>query len=91
MWKSLERESAMIFSVLLICCEYRDVSLLKRVQKIQQAMASCDSEFTGSKYVLCVKPSVLYLSVNSKMCEPCPSCWIVVYIDIFDASCPRND
>ena len=26
LWKSLERESAMMFSVTLMCCEYRDVS-----------------------------------------------------------------
>ena len=26
LWKSLERESAMMFSVPLMCCEYRDVS-----------------------------------------------------------------
>ena len=25
LWKSLERESAMMFSVPLVCCEYRDV------------------------------------------------------------------
>ena len=26
LWKSVERESAMMFSVPLMCCEYRDVS-----------------------------------------------------------------
>ena len=26
LWKSLERESAMMFSVPLMCCKYRDVS-----------------------------------------------------------------
>ena len=26
LWKSLQRESAMMFSVPLMCCEYRDVS-----------------------------------------------------------------
>ena len=31
LWKSLERESAMMFSVPLMCCEYRDVSLLTSV------------------------------------------------------------
>ena len=25
LWKSLERESVMMFSVILMCCEYRDV------------------------------------------------------------------
>ena len=82
MWISFERESEMIFSVLLIFCDYMDVSLLTRVQPIQRAMESCDSEFTGSKDALCIKPSVLYLSMNSKICEPCPSSWIGVYIDI---------
>ena len=40
LWKSLERESAMIFYVPLMCCEYRDVSLLTSVHQIQSATAS---------------------------------------------------
>ena len=31
MWKSRERESAMMFSVPLMCCKYRYVSLLMKV------------------------------------------------------------
>ena len=54
MCKSLEGYSAMMFSVLLVCCDYRDVLLLTRVQPSQRATASCDSEFTGSKDALCV-------------------------------------
>ena len=46
-WKSLKRDSTMIFSVTLICCEYRDVSLLTRVQPSQQDTSLCDSTFTG--------------------------------------------
>ena len=45
--KFLERESAVIFSVPLMCCEYRDVSLLTSVHPIQHATASWDYAFTG--------------------------------------------
>ena len=38
--KSLERESAMIFSVYLMCCEYRYVSLLTSVHPSQRATES---------------------------------------------------
>ena len=54
MWKSRERESAMIFSVPLVCCEYRDVLLMTRVHPRQRATASCDSAFTESKDALCI-------------------------------------
>ena len=63
----------MIFSVPLICCLYRDVSLQTRVHLSQRATASCDSEFTGSKDALCIQPIALELSVNTKICDPCPS------------------
>ena len=43
----------MMFYVPLMCCEYRDVSLLMRVQRSQRATALCDSSFTGSKDALC--------------------------------------
>ena len=52
---------------------------------IQQDTSSCDYAFTGSKYALCIQPSVLEMSVNTKMCESCPSCRMVMYIDIVDA------
>ena len=39
---------------------------------------SCDSAFTGSKDVLCIQPSVLEIFLNAKICEPYPSCWIVM-------------
>ena len=84
--KSLERESAMMFYVSFMCCEYRDVSLITRFQPIQRDMKLCDSSFTGSKYALFIQPSALKISVNTKMCEPCPSCRMVMYIDIADAS-----
>ena len=77
-WKSCERGSAMMFSVPLVCCEYRDVSLLTSVRPSQRATASCDSAFTGSKYALCIHPSALELSVNYKMCDPCPICRMVM-------------
>ena len=86
MWNSCDRDSAMIFSVPLICCEYRDVSLLMRAQPIQWSTLLCDSAFTGSKDALLIQLSELELSANAKMCEPCTSCWILMYIDIFDAN-----
>ena len=70
MWKYHERESAMMFYVPLMCCEYRDVLLLTRVNMGQQAMASYDFAFNGSKYALCFHPNAPELSVNAKMCDP---------------------
>ena len=52
LYKYREREYAMIFSVPLVCCEYRDVSLLTSVHPSQRDTASCDSDFTGSKNAL---------------------------------------
>ena len=85
-WKSRERESAMMFSVLLMCCEYRDVSLLTSFHPIQLATASFDSAFTGSKDALFIHSSVLELSMNAKMCEPCPICRMVMYMVTADAN-----
>ena len=70
--KSLEREYAMMFYVILICCEYRDVFLLTSVHPSQSDTALRDSAFNGSKNALCIHPSALELSVNAKMCDPCP-------------------
>ena len=39
-WKYCERYSAMMFPVTLMCCEYRDVSLLTIFQLIQRAIES---------------------------------------------------
>ena len=74
----------MMFSIPLMCCEYRDVELLTRVHTSQRATALCDSTLTGSKDYFLIQPSALELSVNSNMCEPCPSCRMVMYIDIAD-------
>ena len=78
LWKSLEKESAMMFSVPLICCEYRDVLLLTSFHPSQRATALWDSAFTGSKDGLCTHPSALELSVNAKMCDPYPNCRMVM-------------
>ena len=78
LWKSLVRESAMMFSVPLICCEYKDVSLLRSVHPSQHATASWYYAFTGSKDALCIQPSALELSVNAKMCDPYPICRMVM-------------
>ena len=56
---SFDREFAMIFSVPLMCCDYRDVSLLTSVHPSQRATASFDSAFTGSKDALYIQPSAL--------------------------------
>ena len=47
LWKTRERESAMMFSVPLMCSEYRDVSLLTSVHTIQRATASWDYASNG--------------------------------------------
>ena len=78
MWRSLERESTIMFSVTFMCCEYRDVLLLTRVQTSQQDTSLCDYALTRSNDALCIQTSVLELYVNAKMCEPCPSCRIVM-------------
>ena len=80
MWNSCERDSAMMFSVPLICCEYKYILLLTSVQPIHQATALCDSAFNGSKYALYIQPSALELSMNAKMCDPCISCRVVMYM-----------
>ena len=72
----------MMFSVPLMCCDYRNVSLLKRVQPSQRDTNFCDSAYNESTYALCIQPSVLELSMNSNMCAPCVSCTIVMYIGI---------
>ena len=68
----------MMFYVPLMCCEYRDVLLLTRVHPIQRATALYDSTLTGSKYALCIHTNAPELSVNSKMCDPCPSCRMAI-------------
>ena len=72
LWKSRERECAMIFSVPLMCCKYMDVSLLTSVNPSQLDSAPWDSALNGSKDALCIQPSALELSVNAKVCDPCP-------------------
>ena len=78
LWKSCERESTMIFSVPLMCCEYRDFLLLTSVYPSQNATTSCDSAFIGSKDSLCIHPSDPELSVNSNICDPFPICRMVM-------------
>ena len=68
MWKNFERESTMILSVPLMCCDYMDVSFLTRVQPSHKDKSLCDSDFTGSNYALCIQPSALEMSMNDKMC-----------------------
>ena len=59
LWKSRDRESAMIFYDTLVCCEYMDVSLMTSVHPSQRTTELCDSAFTGSKDALCIQPSAL--------------------------------
>ena len=77
-WKSCDMESAMMFSIPLMCCEYSDVSLLTSVHPSQWATESCDSAFTGSKDALFIQPSVLELYVNANMRDPCTICRMVI-------------
>ena len=58
LWKSLERESAMMFSVTWMCCEYRDISLMTSVHPSQNATALWDYAFTGL-YALWIQQSAL--------------------------------
>ena len=62
----------MLFSIPLVCFEYRYVSLLTSVHKVQHATASWDSALTGSKYSFFIQASALELSINAKMCDLCP-------------------
>ena len=68
----------MIFSVPLMCCEYRDISLLTSVHPSQCATSLWDYALIGSKDALNIHPSELELSVNAKMWDPCPTCRIVM-------------
>ena len=68
----------MMFCFPLMCCEFRDILLLMRVQLIQRDMALCDSASNESKDALCIQLSVVEIPVNAKMFEPCTSCMIVV-------------
>ena len=90
-WKSSEKESVIMFSVTLMCCEYRDVSLLMSVHTNERATASCDYALTGSKDAMCIHPSALELYVNDKMCDPCTilgwSCrWSLLMLGIIGGS-----
>ena len=76
----------MVFYFPLMCCEYRDVSLLKRFHPSQWATESCYYTFAGSKYGLCVQPSVMEMYVNDKIYDPCPSSRVVMYMVTSDAS-----
>ena len=60
----------MMFSVPLMCCEYRDVLCLTSVHPSHRATALWDSAFTVSKGYLCIHTSTLELSMNARMCEP---------------------
>ena len=70
--KYRERESVMMFSVPLMCCDYRYVLLLTSV------------------HALCIQPSALELSMNDKMCDPCPICRMIMYMVTADARCSKR-
>ena len=80
----------MMFSIPLMCCEYRDVLFMTSVHPSQWDTASCDSAFTGSKDVLCIQPSVMELSVDSKLCDPYLICRMVMYMVPADARNSRR-
>ena len=85
-WKSLESKYAMMFSIPLICWEYRDASLLTRVKPIHRSTVSWGSSSTGSNKDLWIHPEELELSVKARMWDPFPSCCMVMYIDVSEAS-----
>ena len=72
----------MMFSFTFMCCEYRDISLLTRVQHIHWETVSWDNSFTGSNEDLWIHPRELELSVKVSMWDPCTSLWTVIYIDV---------
>ena len=86
LWKSREWESTMMFYVPLMSYDYRDILLLTSVHPSQRATELCDSAFTGSKDALCIQPSTLELSVNAKLCDPCTSCRMVMWMVTDDDS-----
>ena len=74
----LESESVMMFSVPLICWEYRDASILTRIKLRHRATVSRHPFFIGSKDDLCISPRELELSVKASMWDMWPSFWIVI-------------
>ena len=79
-----------MFSFPFICCEYMNVQLLKRVHPSKRAAAFCYSSFTVSKDALCIQLSELELYLKDKMCKPCISYRMVMYIDITDTRDPNR-
>ena len=73
----LESESVMTFPCSLACWEYRDTSLVDMVHPIYIETMSWGSSSTGSNETLRIHPRELELYVKVKMCDPCPSCWMV--------------
>ena len=79
-----------MFSFPFVCCEYMNVQLLKRVHPSKRAAAFCYSSFTVSKDALCIQLSELELYLKDKMCKPCISYRMVMYIDITDTRYPNR-
>ena len=77
-WMSLESEPVIMFSVTLICWEYRDTSLLTRVHPNHRAIVSWGFSLTGLNEYLLIHPRSFELSVKARMWDPCPSCWMVM-------------
>ena len=76
--KSLDSESTMMFSVNLMCWEYRDASLLTIFQPKHCVTVSWPSSFTGLKNYLYIHLRALEISVKSRTWDTCPSCWIAM-------------
>ena len=66
-WKSLERKSAMIFSVTLMYSEYMETSLLMRVHPKHQDNVSWRYSLTGHNEDLCIHTKSLKRSANSRL------------------------
>ena len=85
MLKSLDSKYVMMFLVPLMCLKYRDISSLKSVQYNHCNTISWPPLFTGSKDSLCIHRRALELSVKSRTWDPCPSCWISMQIENYEA------
>ena len=75
-----------MFLIPLMCWEYRDTLLMMRVHPSHRKTMSWGSTSTGLNESLWIHPRELELSVKARMWDPCPSFWMVMYIDLAEAS-----
>ena len=78
MCKSLERKSAMIFSVTLIYWEYRFTLLLTILHPSHIENLSWPPLFTWSNYAVCIHPRVLEIYAKARIWDTCISFWMTM-------------